>query len=153
MAIPVLDLSPLLCRITHPSNQANPPTASQIQEEQHEVNTTLSSLRAACEDKGIFILTNHHIPCSLQDRALEQSKRFFALPMEEKKRLGEEKSWGRSCRGYQAFGGEAYEEGQVPDFKEVNTIHTLPHVSSFAFCLLSLCSLLLVFSLCLGLGS
>jgi len=51
----------------------------------------------ACLDCGFFYVTNHGISEELKDEAFEQSKKFFALPLEEKmKVLRNEKHRGYS---------------------------------------------------------
>ncbi|CAB62039.1 putative protein [Arabidopsis thaliana] len=55
------------------------------------------SLKQACLDCGFFYVTNHGISEELKDEAFEQSKKFFALPLEEKmKVLRNEKHRGYS---------------------------------------------------------
>jgi len=54
-------------------------------------------LKQACLDCGFFYVTNHGISEELKDEAFEQSKKFFALPLEEKmKVLRNEKHRGYS---------------------------------------------------------
>lgn len=79
----------------------------------------LEQIRKACLESGFFVIVGHGVPTELQQRVLTMSKRFFALPLDEKLELSEKKSWGRSFRGYQIIGGEAYEAGKLPDLKEV----------------------------------
>lgn len=51
----------------------------------------------ACLDCGFFYVTNHGISEELKDEAFEQSKKFFALPLDEKmKVLKNEKHQGYS---------------------------------------------------------
>lgn len=88
----------------------------------------LDEIRTACLESGFFVITGHGVPEDLQQRALAMSKSFFALPLEEKLELSEKKAWGRSFRGYQIIGGEAYEAGKLPDLKEVRRLQTLPPV-------------------------
>ncbi|KAL9293980.1 putative aminocyclopropanecarboxylate oxidase [Arabidopsis thaliana] len=45
------------------------------------------SPKQACLDCGFFYVTNHGISEELKDEAFEQSKKFFALPLEEKIKL------------------------------------------------------------------
>lgn len=113
-AIPIIDIATLL---DVPSSPIDGAESATIHERHRDV---VSQVHAASLNKGIFILTGHGIPRKVQLDALEQSSRFFELPMAEKLKLAEDKSFGRSHRGYQLFGGEAYENGKLPDLKEVN---------------------------------
>ncbi|KAG5387954.1 hypothetical protein IGI04_029495 [Brassica rapa subsp. trilocularis] len=64
-----------------------------------------SDHQSACLDSGLFYVINHGISEEVMDKAFEQSKNFFALPLEEKmKVLKNEKH-----RGYTPF----YD--QIPD--------------------------------------
>lgn len=107
-SIPTIDISPLI------SPQAYNET------ERHSV---LRSIRQACLDKGFFLVKGHGVPRELQLKTLEWARVFFELPLEEKYGLSEEKSFGRSHRGYQGIGGEAYEARKLPDGKEVCCSH------------------------------
>lgn len=60
----------------------------------------LDQIRKACLESGFFVIVGHGVPMELQQRALAMSKRFFALPLDEKLEVSEKKSWGRSFRGY-----------------------------------------------------
>ncbi len=46
-----------------------------------------AQVRQACEDVGFFYIANHGVLQDLIDRTFEQSKRFHALPLEEKLKL------------------------------------------------------------------
>ena len=46
-----------------------------------------AEIRYACETVGFFYIANHGVPKDLIDRTFEQSKRFHALPMDEKLKL------------------------------------------------------------------
>ena len=41
----------------------------------------------ACLDSGFFYVINHGISKEVTDKAFEQSKKFFALPLEEKMKV------------------------------------------------------------------
>ncbi|KAG7559876.1 Non-hem dioxygenase N-terminal domain [Arabidopsis thaliana x Arabidopsis arenosa] len=61
------------------------------------LHQSADSLKQACLDCGFFYVTNHGISEELRDKAFEQSKKFFALPLEEKmKVLRNEKHRGYS---------------------------------------------------------
>ncbi|XP_013628249.1 PREDICTED: UPF0676 protein C1494.01-like [Brassica oleracea var. oleracea] len=44
-------------------------------------------LKKACLDSGFFYVINHGISKEVTDKAFEQSKKFFALPSEEKMKV------------------------------------------------------------------
>ena len=46
-----------------------------------------AEVRRACETIGFFYIENHGVSQDLIDRAFEQSKRFHALPLEDKRKL------------------------------------------------------------------
>nr|XP_017221588.1 PREDICTED: uncharacterized protein LOC108198342 [Daucus carota subsp. sativus] len=56
---------------------------------------TATSIHQACKDTGFFYLINHGIEIELIQKALEESKNFFSLPLEEKMKL----AW-KEHRGY-----------------------------------------------------
>ncbi len=43
-----------------------------------------AAIREACEDTGFFYLSGHGIPLSQIDAIFAASRRFFALPLEER---------------------------------------------------------------------
>jgi len=73
----------------------------------------------ASREVGFFYLTQHGISPSLIERAFDQARRFFALPLESKREIAIECS---SChRGYFALGGENLDpasQGPRGDYKE-----------------------------------
>ena len=46
-----------------------------------------AEIRHACETVGFFYISNHGVEQDLIDRTFEQSRRFHALPLEEKRKL------------------------------------------------------------------
>jgi isopenicillin N synthase-like dioxygenase len=79
----------------------------------------IDQVRTACETTGFFQITGHGIPRELQDEVFAASARFFALSMDEKKKLDKSKSVGASNRGYEIIGNQGLQEGTLPDLKEV----------------------------------
>ncbi|MEL6984431.1 MAG: 2-oxoglutarate and iron-dependent oxygenase domain-containing protein, partial [Actinomycetota bacterium] len=73
-------------------------------------------LNAACSTKGFFVCEGHGVPRSLMNAALEQSRAFFALPVETKLALHKENS--PANRGYEPIGNQTLEPGASPDRKE-----------------------------------
>lgn len=51
----------------------------------------LQQIRRACEDWGMFQVTNHGVPGALLTTMLQLAKEFFRLPVEEKRKLSS--SW------------------------------------------------------------
>ncbi|CAM6018848.1 unnamed protein product [Sphagnum balticum] len=64
-----------------------------------DLTTTAARLRQACMDVGFFYLINHGLDLELLDQVFEQSKKFFALPMEQKMKVLHDKNH----RGYTPF--------------------------------------------------
>src|SRR5208283_3161919 len=71
---------------------------------------------AACRDVGFFYVVNHGVARERIEEAFAQSRRFFALPLAEKRRISMEVVGGN--RGYSALLGEALDPTQGPDLKE-----------------------------------
>ena len=67
--IPVIDLGPFLAG------------------EADALDTLGAEIRRACETVGFFYIANHGVPQDLIDRTFAQSKRFHALPLDEKLKL------------------------------------------------------------------
>ncbi|KAH9906292.1 2og-Fe oxygenase family protein [Xylariomycetidae sp. FL2044] len=63
----------------------------------------LEQVRRSCLEHGFFIITGHGIASELQQGVLEQARTFFDLPRDEKMKVLESTSFGRSHRGYQAL--------------------------------------------------
>ncbi|KAK9129644.1 hypothetical protein Sjap_010131 [Stephania japonica] len=70
--IPVIDLAPL----SHPQNKSSP-AFSQL----------VSQIGDACRDWGFFQVINHGVPSHLLHRLLTVSNEFFALPLDEKRKV------------------------------------------------------------------
>jgi isopenicillin N synthase-like dioxygenase len=71
-------------------------------------NGCASQLRHALEDVGFLQIVGHSVSPELQHRFVEAITAFFALPMAEKQRIGQDKS---PCnRGYERIGVERLEE-------------------------------------------
>lgn len=67
-----------------------------------------AELRDAMENVGFLQVVGHSVSADLQKRFIEAVAAFFALPMEEKQKIGQDKS---SCnRGYERVGVEHLEE-------------------------------------------
>jgi isopenicillin N synthase-like dioxygenase len=88
----------------------------------------INAIRTACTATGFFQLKGHGIPRSLQDALFKGAEALFKLPMEEKMKLDRSKRIGASNRGYELIGGQALQEGSLPDLKEVslNSKHSTP---------------------------
>ncbi|MFQ5957986.1 MAG: isopenicillin N synthase family dioxygenase [Alphaproteobacteria bacterium] len=74
------------------------------------------AIGAACRDIGFFYVTNHGVPQELIDRLFDESRRFFALPEEEKMRVHIGNS--PNHRGYFPIGGENVDPEHTFDVKE-----------------------------------
>ena len=71
-------------------------------------------LRRACETTGFFYVANHGVPQAVVDNAFAATKRYFALPLDERLR---DKVDERFRRGYMPFGLSKH-AGYAPDLKE-----------------------------------
>ena len=72
-------------------------------------------IQDACRDSGFFYVTGHGIPRETLDRLDAGSRKFFALPEEQKLAIAM-KHGGRAWRGYFPVGGEL--TSGKPDLKE-----------------------------------
>lgn len=99
-SVPTIDIGPFL---TDPHSPAA-----------HEI---VSRVREACISTGFFQIVNHGVPRGLQTAVLDAAAAFFALPFEEKKKLDASTTVGH--RGYDVLASQSYEDGVLPDLKEV----------------------------------
>jgi len=95
--VPIIDISPL-------AGGGEPARAA-----------VSARIGAACRDHGFFYIVGHGVPRSLQESLADLSRRFFALPLEEKLEVAMARG-GRAWRGYFPLGQELT-SGQ-PDRKE-----------------------------------
>jgi isopenicillin N synthase-like dioxygenase len=72
--------------------------------------------RAACLKNGFLYVVDHGVPADLIAEVLEQSRRFFALPMDRK--LAVHKAMSFCNRGYEPLRDQTLEAGAAPDLKE-----------------------------------
>ena len=74
----------------------------------------------ACRGIGFLVITQHQIPAELIERVSEVSRRFFALPLADKRRVDRPRP--DAVRGYSAVGEEglsySLEEAAPGDLKE-----------------------------------
>ncbi|KAL6985955.1 hypothetical protein U1Q18_019329 [Sarracenia purpurea var. burkii] len=89
--------------------------------------TTANSIRQACVECGFFYLINHGVEETLQKRAFDESKKFFALPVEEKVKLAR-----KDNRGYTPLYAEKLDHSSSSkgDSKESFYIGPLESISS-----------------------
>lgn len=78
----------------------------------------IDDILEACLSTGFFVITNHGLEKSLQKDVFAAAEKFFKLPFEEKKKLDAKTHVGH--RGYDVLASQSYEEGVLPDLKEVN---------------------------------
>ncbi|KAJ1711286.1 hypothetical protein AFCA_012346 [Aspergillus flavus] len=76
----------------------------------------VEQVRESCLHNGFFQITGHRIPLELQHRAMNCSKRFFRLPLEEKLKIDKKKNTFN--RGYELLQSQMNEAGASPDLKE-----------------------------------
>ncbi|MGH7211395.1 MAG: isopenicillin N synthase family dioxygenase, partial [Acetobacteraceae bacterium] len=78
--------------------------------------TVAAAIRDACEDTGFFYLAGHDVPQSEIDAIFAASRRFFALPLEDRLKV---RLTPRRNRGYQPLGSRMYgEQADAPDLNE-----------------------------------
>jgi isopenicillin N synthase-like dioxygenase len=78
--------------------------------------TVATAIREACEDTGFFYLSGHGIAQSQIDAIFAASRRFFALPFEERLKV---RLTPQQNRGYQPLGSRMYgDKADAPDLNE-----------------------------------
>lgn len=85
-----------------------------------EAEKVIEDIREACLSTGFFLLTNHGLLKSLQKDVFDAAEKFFKLPFEDKKKLDAKTQVGH--RGYDVLASQSYEEGVMPDLKEVKIL-------------------------------
>ena len=101
--VPTVDIGPYLA---DPSS----PAAEHI----------LDDIRRACQTTGFFQIVGHGISRQLQKSIFDAAAAFFALPFDKKKKLDAKTTIGH--RGYDVLASQSYEDGVLPDLKEVRGI-------------------------------
>ena len=89
-----------------------------------------AAMRQASADWGFFYLANHGVPEPLLDRSFQASRRFFALPYEEK--MGVAWQSASSNRGYVAVRRERLDASKPGDLKEAFNAGPEPAADSLA---------------------
>ncbi|KAG0468815.1 hypothetical protein HPP92_018143 [Vanilla planifolia] len=97
--IPVIDLSPLVA-------------ADGIEHSREALSGLVAKVGDACKEWGFFQVVNHGVPAELHDRVHAAAREFFALPLEEKRRVRRSKE---SPAGYH----DKEHTKNVRDWKEV----------------------------------
>lgn len=72
-----------------------------------------SALHEACVGTGFFYVADHGVPDTLVDAAVEQARRFFALPLGQ--RMDVSLAQSLCNRGYEAMQTQRLEPGTPPD--------------------------------------
>lgn len=109
--IPTVDIAPYL---SDPSSLA--------------AQRVIEQINRACRSTGFFQIVNHGVPAALQSEVFRAAERFFRLPLEEKKKLDAKTTVGH--RGYDVLESQSYEEGVLPDLKEVSQTQNPQIISS-----------------------
>lgn len=91
-AIPTIDISPYL---EDPSSSASA--------------RVVEDVRRACVTSGFFQIVNHGLSRELQGAVLKAAERFFALPLEEKKKI---RHPVLKNRGYELIGSQVSRASQ-----------------------------------------
>lgn len=78
-----------------------------------DLTSLAKALRAACEGMAFFYVSNHGVPQTTIDGAIDASKRFFEQPLDERMKVEKD----RFHRGYLPLGTTRY-PGRGPDLKD-----------------------------------
>ena len=76
----------------------------------------IGALREACLGVGFFYIVGHGLAGEVVDGAVEQARRFFALPVE--RRMAVSLAHSLCNRGYEPMQSQRLEAGAPPDLKE-----------------------------------
>ncbi|KAJ1399939.1 Oxoglutarate/iron-dependent dioxygenase [Sesbania bispinosa] len=111
---------PILCTTTTPLPQVPVIDLSKLLSQDLK-ERELKQLHHACKDWGFFQLINHGVSTSLLENVKAGAKKFFNLPMEEKKKFGQKEG---DVEGYgQAF---VVSDEQKLDWADMFFMFTLP---------------------------
>jgi isopenicillin N synthase-like dioxygenase len=111
--IPIIDISPLWSQSVEVS--ADDGSSSIDRHSSASYISTVNSIARACTEVGFFYITGHGVEPELIDRMKRLSRKFFALPLEEKNTIDMAKG-GKAWRGFFANGIEL--TSGLPDQKE-----------------------------------
>lgn len=76
----------------------------------------VDQVREQCLYNGFFQITGHPVPLALQESVMTCTKKFFALPLEDKQQCSKDNNtWNR---GYEMLRSQILEEGTQPELKE-----------------------------------
>jgi isopenicillin N synthase-like dioxygenase len=75
-------------------------------------------IRDACTTIGFFYIVNHGVPQAAIDRAEQAARKFFAYPVETKRRA----AVNHRHRGFNALGDATMYQAKRPDYKEFYSI-------------------------------
>lgn len=101
VTIPTIDISPFL----------SDPTSAKAQK-------VVQELRTACTTFGFLQVVGHGVPKSLQEELLRGAAAFFALPLEEKRKI--DRAHPGACgKGFEVIGTQEQQKGLGGDYKEV----------------------------------
>ncbi|KAF5523053.1 2-oxoglutarate-Fe(II) type oxidoreductase hxnY [Colletotrichum aenigma] len=85
-------------------------------EDPAEKQKVVDQVRDSCLYNGFFQIIGHSVPLQQQKAVMENAKKLFSLPLEEKQKVAKENnSWNR---GYEMLRSQILEEGTQPELKE-----------------------------------
>ncbi|KAH6886308.1 hypothetical protein B0T10DRAFT_607996 [Thelonectria olida] len=81
-----------------------------------EKQKVVDQVRASCLYNGFFQIIGHSVPLEQQKFVMDGAKKFFSMPLEEKKKVSKDNNtWNR---GYEMLRSQILEEGTQPELKE-----------------------------------
>lgn len=108
-AIPTIDISEFIS-----------PTSTEAQKQ-----AVVDNVRHACTTYGFFQAVGHGVTVDEQKEILDCTRRFFALPEEDRMEVCVSKSMGKSLRGYEPPLIQTHHKGLMPDIKEVSQLRVV----------------------------
>jgi isopenicillin N synthase-like dioxygenase len=101
VTIPTIDISPFL----------SDPTSG-------DAHKVVEEVRAACTTFGFLQVVGHGVSRSLQEELFRGAAAFFALPLEEKRKV--DRAHPGACgKGFEVIGTQEQQKGLGGDYKEV----------------------------------
>lgn len=79
----------------------------------------VNEVHHAATTYGFFQIVEHGVTPQTRQQVLDLTKRFFALPLEERMAVSVSNSLGQSFRGYEPSLIQTHHKGLLPDTKEV----------------------------------
>lgn len=83
--------------------------------------SVIEQVRTACTTFGFLQIVGHGVPKTVQDELFKGAAAFFALPLEEKRKVDRAQP-GACGKGFEVIGTQEQQKGMGGDYKEVRIV-------------------------------